>query len=58
VLKALPISSSLTWSPLYLVKQTSCEAPHYAVFFSPLPLRPKFCSQHPVLKHFLSLLFP
>jgi hypothetical protein len=36
VLYPPPLSSSLTWSPSqYLVKSTSYEAPHYAVFPHP-----------------------
>jgi hypothetical protein len=38
VLYALPISSSLTSSLLYLAKITSYEVPHYAVFSNLLSL--------------------
>jgi hypothetical protein len=51
VLHALPISSSLTWSFwLYLAKNTSYEAPHYASHHF-ISLRFKYSPQYPVLKH-------
>jgi hypothetical protein len=38
VLCALPISSSLTWSPCqYLVRRTSYKVPHYAVLSNLTP---------------------
>jgi hypothetical protein len=41
MLHAQPISSFLTWSVyLCLVRSTSCEAPHYAVFSSLPSLHP------------------
>jgi hypothetical protein len=43
MLHVLPISSFLTWLfLLYLVKSTSYEAPHYAVFYNFLSFHPSW----------------
>jgi hypothetical protein len=60
MLHALPISSSLTWS--FLGKNTSYEAPHYAVFSNLLSLHPSLvqifsapCSETPSVYYFLNV---
>ena len=60
MLDAPPSSSSLIWSSQYLKRSTNYEVSHYIIFSILLPfftLRSKY-SQHPVLKHRVSKLFP